>query len=366
MKTTSIGIRCLIPCAFLTLLMSCGEAGHESQPEPSSFKLTDSLRQIISLDTIHEAPLTGEILLNGRVDFDGEKVAPVYSMFSGEVLQVNAELGDFVKKGEPLAIIHSAEIADLEKQQKEAEQQLAVAGRDLEATESMAKAGLNSERELLQARQRAADARAEMERLRKLAAIYGTNQEARYILKAPVSGFITRREINPNMMVRPDQEEALFTITGLDQIWIMADVYESDISKIHEGMPVRITTLAYADREFEGVIDKIYQVLDEESKTMRVRVKLENPGYLLKPGMFASVYAQDENKRQMLPRVSNHALIFENGKQYVIVVDPSGPLNIREVSVYKQDKENSFLKAGLKENEIVVDRNALLIYNDLK
>ena len=217
------------------------------------------------------------------------------------------------KKGEPLATIHSAEIADLEKQRKEAEQQLAVATRNLEAIESMTQAGLNSERDLLQARQQAADAQAEMERLRKLAVLYTTNNETHYLLKAPISGFITKREINPNMMVRPDQEEALFTITGLDQVWIMADVYESDISKVHEGMPVRVTTLAYADREFQGFIDKIYQVLDEESKTMRVRVRLNNPDYLLKPGMFASVYAQDKNRQQMMPRINNHAIIFENG-----------------------------------------------------
>ena len=210
MRTTSIGIPGLISCALLSLTMSCGQTNEEAQPAAITRTLTDSLRQIVSLDTIQEAPLHGELLLNGRVDFDQEKVAPVYSLFSGEVLQVNAELGDLVKKGEPLATIHSAEIADLEKQRKEAEQQLAVATRNLEAIESMTQAGLNSERDLLQARQQAADAQAEMERLRKLAVLYTTNNETHYLLKAPISGFITKREINPHMMVRPDQGEALF------------------------------------------------------------------------------------------------------------------------------------------------------------
>lgn len=209
MRTTSIGIPGLISCALLSLTMSCGQRNEEAQPAAITHTLTDSLRQIISLDTIQEAPLHGELLLNGRVDFDQEKVAPVYSLFSGEVLQVNAELGDLVKKGEPLATIHSAEIVDLEKQRKETEQQLAVATRNLKAIESMTQAGLNSERDLLQARQQAADAQAEMERLRKLSVLYTTNNENHYLLKAPISGFITKREINPHMMVRPDQGEAL-------------------------------------------------------------------------------------------------------------------------------------------------------------
>lgn len=77
------------------------------------------------------------------------------------------------------------------------------------------------------------------------------------------------------MQIRSDQSEELFTVSGLENVWVMADVYESDISKVCAGDRVEITTLAYRNRSFGGTIDKVYQVLNDESKTMSVRIKLQ-------------------------------------------------------------------------------------------
>ena len=77
------------------------------------------------------------------------------------------------------------------------------------------------------------------------------------------------------MQIRSDQGEEMFTISGLDDVWVMADVYEGDISKIKRGLPFRITTLAYKDMEFTGTIDKVYHMLDRESKTMSVKSQIK-------------------------------------------------------------------------------------------
>ena len=78
-------------------------------------------------------------------------------------------------------------------------------------------------------------------------------------ITSPVSGFVVGKNISRDMLIRSDREEELFTISGLDNVWVMADVYEGDIRKVQEGAPVRITTLAYGkDREFAGTIDKVY------------------------------------------------------------------------------------------------------------
>ena len=68
-------------------------------------------------------------------------------------------------------------------------------------------------------------------------------------MKAPVSGFIVEKNINKEMQIRSDQNDEMFVISGLENVWVMADVYESDISKVHENAPVRITTLAYPGKE---------------------------------------------------------------------------------------------------------------------
>lgn len=349
------------------LFLSCGNPTAMPKETNTGLMLTDSLRQVVSVDTVRKTPLSDELLLNGRVTFDAGQVAHVYPIFGGTVTQVEVEAGDYVKKGELLAVIRSSEVADFEKQQKDAAHQLALADRNLEAVRDMLESGTASERDLLQAEQEAANAKAEVKRLREVYDIYRIGSNSTYDITSPVSGFVVEKNISRDMQIRSDREEELFTVSGLDDVWVMADVYESDIRKIREGADVRITTLAYGkDREFAGVIDKVYNLLDSESKTMKVRIKLDNKDYMLKPGMFTNVYVQCRVEGRLMPRIPSHALIFEGGKQYVVCVGTDGSLRMQEVAVSKQTDEYCYLDAGLEEGDVVVNKNALLVYNALK
>lgn len=197
-------------------------------------------------------------------------------------------------------------------------------------------------------------------------AIYHITGNSTYEIQSPVSGFVIGKNVSRNMQIRSDQTEELFTISGLDNVWVMADVYESDISRVGEGAAVRITTLAYRDREFTGTVDKVYNMLDSESKTMSIRVKLKNEDYLLKPGMFTNVYVQTDADGKVMPCVEARAVIFENGRHFVVGIGSDNVLQPREVTVFKQTDKYCFLETGLKEGDRIIDRNALLVYNALK
>ena len=132
---------------FSTLGMFLRETGDHLGRYPGTFTINDSLQEIITLDTVRDTPLTNELLLNGRVSFNPERVAHVYPMFGGNVTSIHAEVGDYVGKGDVLAVIRSGEIADIDKQRKEAEHQLAIANRNLEATQDMARSGMASDRD---------------------------------------------------------------------------------------------------------------------------------------------------------------------------------------------------------------------------
>lgn len=352
---------------FLLLLGACGKQTAKEEEAPVRLILTDSLRQVVSVDTVRMAPLNDEWLLNGRVTFDAEHVAHIYPIFGGTVTEVRVEAGDFVKKGDLLAVIRSSEVADYEKQQQEARQQLLTATRNLEATHDMFRSGMASERDVLQAEQEAASARAEQRRIEEVYAIYQITDNSTYHITSPVSGFVVDKNISNNMQIRSDHNTELFTISSLDNVWVMADVYESDISRVQEGAAVRITTLAYGNsREFTGSIDKVYNILDDESKTMKVRVKLTNKNYMLKPGMFTNVYVQCRVDGKVMLRIPAHAVIFENGKRFIVRAGVDGYLHLQEVTVYKQTEKYCYLQSGLKEGEQVIDDNALLVYNALK
>ena len=276
--------RILLPaCLCAALLSACGGQTEAPQETTRELFLTDSLQNVVSVDTVHIHEVADELTLNGRVTFNQEQVARVFPIFGGTVTEVSAEIGDHVRKGDILAVIRSGEVADYEKQKKEAEQQLIIARRNLQSVQDMFASGMASERDVLQARQELSNAEAEEKRITEIFSIYHLAGKSLYIVKAPVSGFIIEKNINKEMQIRSDQNDEMFVISGLENVWVMADVYESNISKVHENAPVRITTLAYPGKEFTGKIDKVYNMLNDESKTMNVRVKLTNENRACSP-----------------------------------------------------------------------------------
>lgn len=358
--------RILLPaCLCAALLSACGGQTEAPQETTRELFLTDSLQNVVSVDTVHIHEVADELTLNGRVTFNQEQVARVFPIFGGTVTEVSAEIGDHVRKGDILAVIRSGEVADYEKQKKEAEQQLIIARRNLQSVQDMFTSGMASERDVLQARQELGNAEAEEKRITEIFSIYHLAGKSLYIVKAPVSGFIVEKNINKEMQIRSDQNDEMFVISGLENVWVMADVYESDISKVHENAPVRITTLAYPGKEFTGKIDKVYNMLNDESKTMNVRVKLTNENYLLKPGMFTNVSVISRSSDKQLPRIDSHALVFENGKNFVVTVDADGKLAVKEVEVYRQLSKECYLSSGVQEGDRILNKNVLLVYNAL-
>ena len=358
--------RILLPaCLCAALLSACGGQTEAPQETTRELFLTDSLQNVVSVDTVHIHEVADELTLNGRVTFNQEQVARVFPIFGGTVTEVSAEIGDHVRKGDILAVIRSGEVADYEKQKKEAEQQLIIARRNLQSVPDMFTSGMASERDVLQARQELSNAEAEEKRITEIFSIYHLAGKSLYIVKAPVSGFIIEKNINKEMQIRSDQNDEMFVISGLENVWVMADVYESNISKVHENAPVRITTLAYPGKEFTGKIDKVYNMLNDESKTMNVRVKLTNENYLLKPGMFTNVSVISRSSDKQLPRIDSHALVFENGKNFVVTVDADGKLAVKEVEVYRQLSKECYLSSGVQEGDRILNKNVLLVYNAL-
>ena len=332
---------------FFPLLCNCSAPAEQTDTTNGGIFLTDSLKQVVTIDTVSIQEVTMELTLNGRVTFNQEQVARVYPIFGGTVTEVHAETGDYVQKGEVLAVIRSGEVADYEKQQKDAAQQVLTARRAMDATQDMYVSGIASERDMLQAKQELAAAEAEDKRVKEVFSIYHLLGNSFYQVKSPVAGFIVNKNISKDMQIRSDQSEELFTVSGLENVWVMADVYESDISKVCAGDRVEITTLAYRNRSFGGTI------------------KLQNKDYLLKPGMFTNVKVTCKASEERMARIDPHSLVFENGKNYVVAVDGDGSLQVKEVEIYKRSDKECYLRSGVTGGDKILNKNVLLVYNAL-
>jgi cobalt-zinc-cadmium efflux system membrane fusion protein len=163
------------------------------------------------------------------------------------------------------------------------------------------------------------------------------------------------------MTVRTDNGGNMFTISDLKDVWVQANVYEGDINSVHEGDPVEVTTITYPGKVFKGKVGKLMNVLDPATKVMKMRVVLDNPGYALKPQMFATIAISNSVNKQAAA-VCSGALIFDNSQYYVIIIKGKNNIEIRPVEVITNNGKTAYIKSGLSPGDRVIGADALLMY----
>ncbi len=355
----------MIASSVLLFFALPGCKGGEAPPaEKEKFSLPDSLVRTIRIDSVSSSRVVNSITLTGKVTFNEDNVAKIYPLVSGSVSDIKVMLGDYVQQGQTLAMIRSSEMAGYSNDLVTAETNTAVAKKNLEATKDMYKSGLASGRDSISAQASYDQASAALRKARQVLQLNGGSLTGQYQVKTPISGFVVEKQATNNMALRPDNSGNLFTISDLKNVWVIANVYESSISLIKPGDSVNVTTLSYPDKIFKGKVDKIMNVLDPTNKVMKVRIVLANPGYLLKPEMFASVMLNNTENKHMLS-VPSTALIFDHSQYYVLVYKSPSDISIRPVQVENTIGDKTYISNGLSEGEKVIGSQALLIYQEL-
>lgn len=345
-------------------LQSCHHA-EENQQKDEKFQVTDELLKALIKDTVKEASATAQLTLTGSIAPDENKMVKIFPMVSGVAQNVSVQLGDVVKSGQTLAILKSAEMAGYTKDYVASEADIRNTKRVFETTQDLYKSGLASQKDLEQAQSDYQKAQAEGKRASAVVEINKSNGKG-YEIKSPLSGFVVERNLTNNTQVRADNSQNLFTIADLSTVYVLVNVYESDISRIQVGDKVKINTLSYPDKEFDGKIDKIDNMLDPDNKVMHARIKVSNPGNLLKPQMFANIKISAKSGEQ-LPFIYTKSLVFDNDKNYVMVADNSkAKVRIQPVQVVKTVEDKAYISKGLKPGDVVISSRQVYLYESLK
>ncbi len=363
LRTTIRHSLCAIHLLATLLLASCG-----SEPAPTAdtaaFTLSDTMMARIGLDTVHASPVLNRLELNGRITPDDGRLASVYPIVGGQVSEVNVELGDHVNKGQTLAVIRSSQVADLERKMIDARSDMEVAEKNLSTKQDLYNSHLLSERKLVEARYDLEKAKAKLKGMDQIFSIYQFKDGSQYVVKAPINGFVIDKSVVRDVTLPEDHDEAIFTIAELDRVWVLADVYESDIARVKEGMTAEVTTLSYPDKVFNGTVDKIINMLDPRTRTMRIRITLLNPGVLLKPEMIARVRLLYQEDRT-LPTIPAAAVITDNDRDQVMVFKDRLNIETRRITIAHTTGNTSWVSEGLKPGEVIISREQLFLYDAL-
>lgn len=357
-----------IPIIFsfaLICLYSCDQSKKQTSTSENKFCLSDTSMKSIETAQVVNKPLYNELLLSGKISLNEDKVVRVFPLVGGQVEDLKVELGDYVEKGQILAYIRSGEIAEFEKELVEAQSDLIRSEKNLQAAEDMFKGGLLSEKELIQAKKEYKVAQSELKRIKETLSIYGVSKASVFAVKAPISGFIAEKNVTENMQLRTDNPTSLFTISDLDEVWVIANIYESDINKIKVGYDADIKVAPYPDKEFTGKIDKIFNMLDPATRVMKARIKMNNRGYYLKPEMSAQVNVKYSEGNKTALSIPSSCIIFDRNRNFVLVYKDKCDIETREIKILQQAGSTTYISEGLKENEKVITRSQLLVYNAL-
>lgn len=355
--------------AVVCWLVGCSDSEAGKSPEKKDkVCISDSLANIIHIDTVSVTNIADELKLSGEISFDDNKVVKVFPFSSGRVMEVKVSLGDKVTKGQTLAVIKSADVAGNYSDLSVTGNDVAIAKKQLDNASSLYQSGIASEKEYLEAKENYNKAVTASNKIKEQIAINGgghTSSDGLYVITAPMSGYVVEKKINSGGFIRNDNNDNLFTIGDISDVWVWANVYETDIAKVKEGYTAKVSTLAYPDSVFTGVVDKVSQVLDPSTKVMRIRVHLNNHHLQLKPEMFANIIIENrEGKRTM--SIPADAVVSDNGKNYVIIYHDKCDLQLREINVLKTVGDTDYILSGLKQGEKVIGQNQVLLFNALK
>lgn len=351
----------ILSTLFLGLAMSCTEKKVVKEIT-ENFVLTATMVKTTTTAPALIIPLKNQLNFYGKITADNNKLIEVFPIVGGNVVRVNVELGDYVTKGQILAIIRSTEIADFEKQLFDAKNDLLVTKNNLKVTQELFEGKLNSEREVMEAKSQVEKATSQLNRMEETYKIYNIKAGSIYEVKAPISGFVIEKHINSDMLLRNDKTDNIFDIAQINEVWAIANINESDINQVKIGENASVTTLSDPDKIHSGKVDKIFNIIDPETKAMKVRIILKNPSYLLKPEMRATIKLSYTEDKSMIA-IPSDAVIFDKSKNYVMIYHNKNNIETRQVEVFRQVDNLTYISNGLKVNEKVINHNQLLIYD---
>lgn len=305
----------------------------------------------VKIGTVESKPVNDEIRFYGNVQTNERKLAYVQTRFAGWIRKVYVDAtGDFVREGQPLFTIYSPDLVATEQEYLLAKNNAATL---LQSSISGVASGAASLLDSAKARLLQWDIpEAEIAKL---------DETGKVITELPinssVTGYVTEKNALPNMYVQP--ETKLYTVADLSDVWILAQVFQSDAGKIKSGDPAEISVDSYPGKVFKGRVDYLLPQVDMATRTMPVRLIFSNPELQLRPGMYVNVRIKPPLARQLVVPAS---AVFRTGtKNLVFVYSRDGNIEPRDVEIGSQVGDEISVQKGLKAGEQIVTSGNFLI-----
>jgi cobalt-zinc-cadmium efflux system membrane fusion protein len=312
--------------------------------------------------------------VTGRLYWNEDTTVGVFTPVAGRVTDVRVDLGQAISIGTPLAEIDSPDFAQALANARTSVGNLAAADKAFSRSKELLAHGAAAAKDVEAAEAAYVAALAERDRAEAVLANYGGSDKSTnsvYILRSPIAGVLVDKNINPGQELRADLMLAnapnlfapSFIVSDPTKLWLQLDVTESDLSALHTGQRLQVSSRAFPGKVFEGVVDRIGDTMDPSTRTVKVRGIVNNPDTLLKAEMYVLADVV-ENAAQAGPlgvEISAKALFMKGDDSFVFLEDSPGTFERKQVKVGVEQDNKVPIYEGISPGQKVVTEGALLL-----
>jgi membrane fusion protein, heavy metal efflux system len=351
---------------------SAGPAGISASPDSAAkadtVEVDPNMMANIRIEQVREQTLHRQLTATGKVQFNEDHMARVLAPLPGQVVDLQVRVGDTVRKDQVLFSIKSREVAVLVTEYLESQRDLDLAEKTHTMTKDLFEHQAASRIAFRQAASDLEKAQSHVARAEEALHVLGLDPKEidktgglRSLIPvlAPQSGNVIERTLTPGQFVQADST-ALLTVADVATVWVLLDVFESDIHLVHPGDKVQVTATAYPDRPFNATVDRISDKVDPETRTLKVRLLVSNPGLLLKSEMFVAA-SLELSERTTGVTVPAKALLSEDDRSYIFVATGERRFERRLVSAIPDGSGRMRVTSGIRTGDRIVTDGALLL-----
>jgi len=375
--------RILVAAVLLTALGACGpEGSSEEGMEEGEERVAGVDRVVMSVEAMEDLSLTfataeirelvPSLEVPAEIVADADRLAIVGPRVSGRIVSVLHNVGDEVPTGTPLVVLESVDVgsavADFKSAAAQAEAARSAAARAARLFEDqiVSQRRVEETRAAEQASMAAAEAAATRLRTFGIALPLPEGAElGRVTLNSPITGTIVTRGASVGQWVEPSDQ--LAEIINVEELWLLASVYERDIRHVEQGQPVLVDVRAYPGEVFPGTVQLVEATLDESSRSAGIRVVLPNADRRLKPGMFATARITGTHAHDpvLLLAIPTSAVQEVDGHTSVFVRDDQGGFTLQRVHLGEEAGDLVEVLNGLNEGDEVVVNGSFVLKGQL-
>jgi cobalt-zinc-cadmium efflux system membrane fusion protein len=343
--------------------------------KPGVVKVSEQLLNSgqIRVEVVAQGRASLTVRTSGKVGFNEERLSYVSSPLVGRIVEVAARLGEHVEANQTLAVIDSPDLGEAWSDYIKARADLVLAERsyrlaqELWSAKAMARKDFQkAEDDILKAQ---ADTRRTRERLQSLgvagaeldAPVEALHIRAQYDLAAPIAGTVVERALTLGQMVGADPGQRLFVIADLKTLWVTADLYEKDLPHVQRGDEVLVQAAAWPQEHFEGRIDYVGDTVDPNTRTVKLRLSVDNSRLLLKPEMFVTVAVHTQAGLDTLTIPIGAVNGEGTERPYVFVQQDATQFVARPVTLGAKVDDRVVVTAGLTPSDRVVTGGTILL-----